>query len=106
MTVELNRNQLAIIKRTAKNTKSLRDKRDKLVKKIAEASSELEGIQEAIDEFEAPIRTLTGGKTSEEVLSALNGGESQDEVNEPFIPVDSLSHKEQEELLDDEPLHP
>lgn len=65
---ELSRFELAICKRTAQNTKSLRTKRDKLVAKIEEAQAELNVINEAIEGFEAPIKSMTGGFTSEEVL--------------------------------------
>ena len=65
---ELSRFEMAICKRTAQNTKSLRIKRDKLVAKIAEAQAELNVINEAIEGFEAPIKAMTGGFTSEEVL--------------------------------------
>jgi len=66
---ELSRFERAIIKRTAQNTKSLRTKRDKLVGKIEKAQEELVIIRETIEGFEAPIKTMTGGFTSEEVLS-------------------------------------
>lgn len=66
---ELSRFELAICKRTAQNTKSLRTKRDKLVAKIEKAQAELNVINEAIESFEAPIKSMTGGFTSEEVLS-------------------------------------
>lgn len=65
---ELSRFELAIVKRTAQNTKSLRTKRDKLVAKIEKAQAELNVINEAIEGFEAPIKAMTGGFTSEEVL--------------------------------------
>ena len=68
---EISRFELAIVKRTAQNTKSMRTKRDKLVEKIKEAQEELSVINEAIEGFEAPIKTLTGGFTSEEVLSGI-----------------------------------
>lgn len=68
---ELSRFELAIIKRTAQNTKSLRAKRDKLVEKIEKAQEELGVINEAIEGFEAPIKTMTGGFTSEEVLAGI-----------------------------------
>lgn len=68
---ELSRFELAIIKRTAQNTKSLRTKRDKLVEKIEKAQEELNVINEAIEGFEAPIKTMTGGFTSEEVLAGI-----------------------------------
>lgn len=68
---ELSRCELAIVKRTAQNTKSLRTKRDKLVEKIEKAQEELGVINEAIEGFEAPIKTMTGGFTSEEVLAGI-----------------------------------
>lgn len=68
---ELSRFELAIVKRTAQNTKSLRTKRDKLVEKIEKAQEELVVINEAIEGFEAPIKTMTGGFTSEEVLAGI-----------------------------------
>lgn len=66
---ELTRFELAIVKRTAQNTKSLRNKRDKLVDKINKAQEELTVINETIDKFEAPIKEMTGGFTSEEYLN-------------------------------------
>lgn len=66
---ELSRFELAIVKRTAQNTKTLRTKRDKLFAKIEESQKELEKVLNAIEGFEAPIRELTGGFTSEEVLN-------------------------------------
>lgn len=71
MNRELSRFELAIVKRTAQNTKSLRTKRDKLVEKIEKAQEELTTINEAIEGFEAPIKTMTGGFTSEEVLAGI-----------------------------------
>lgn len=71
MNKELSRFELAIVKRTAQNTKSLRTKRDKLVEKIEKAQEELSVINEAIEGFEAPIKTMTGGFTSEEVLAGI-----------------------------------
>lgn len=71
MNRELSRFELAIVKRTAQNTKSLRTKRDKLVEGIEKAQEELGVINEAIEGFEAPIKTMTGGFTSEEVLAGI-----------------------------------
>ena len=77
---ELTRFELAIVKRTAQNTKSLRTKRDKLVVKINKAQEELMTINEAIDKFEAPIKEMTGGFTSEEYLNdTINKEESVSE---------------------------
>lgn len=92
---ELSRFELAIVKRTAQNTKSLRTKRDKLVEKIEKAQEELATINEAIEGFEAPIKTMTGGFTSEEVLSgamavaeaAPEGEVSEEAIGEVEVPA-------------------
>lgn len=95
---ELSRFELAIVRRTAQNTKSLRTKRDKLVEKIEKAQEELGVINEAIEGFEAPIKTMTGGFTSEEVLAGImavaeateaapEGEVSEEVVGEVEVPV-------------------
>jgi vacuolar-type H+-ATPase subunit D/Vma8 len=95
---ELSRFELAIVKRTAQNTKTLRSKRDKLVEKIGKAQEELNVINEAIESFEAPIKTMTGGFSSEEVLSGVmavaqateaspEGEISDDTVKEVEVPA-------------------
>lgn len=91
---ELSRFELAIIKRTAQNTKSLRSKRDKLVEKIKKAEEELSIINMSIDSFEAPIKTLTGGYTSEEVLLGIM------EVSEAteLVPEGEISEEIVEEI--------
>lgn len=93
---ELSRVELAIVKRTAQNTKSLRTKRDKLVEKIEKAQEELTTINETIKDFEAPIKTMTGGFTSEEVLAGImavateatpEGEVSEEAVGEVEVPA-------------------
>lgn len=66
---ELTRNELAVVKRTAKSTKPLRDKKAKLMAKLEEIQAEIKSIDESIEIFESPIKHLTGGFTSEEVLN-------------------------------------
>lgn len=66
---ELSRFDLAIIKRTAKNTKALVAKRDKLQAMIKNNQEELDTILATIEKFEAPIKEMTGGFTSEQVLN-------------------------------------
>lgn len=68
---ELTRNEMAIVKRTAKSTKQLRDKKAKLLAKVADIQAELASIEENIEIFEKPIKHLTGGFTSEEVLNGV-----------------------------------
>ena len=97
---ELTRFELAIVKRTAQNTKSLRTKRDKLVDKINKAQEELTVINETIDKFEAPIKEMTGGFTSEEYLNdtTVNEGNLSDAVG--TIPSDFMDSEENVENVE------
>ena len=78
----LTRFELAIVKRTAQNTKSLRTKRDKLVEKITKAQQEMDEVNQMIDRFEAPVVEMTGGFNSEQVLASLAEKENEAEVVE------------------------
>lgn len=69
---KLNRFQMAAVKRTAQNTKKLVAKRGKINQQMRELAAELIQINEAIDAWEAPIKRIANGLTSEEVL-ACNG---------------------------------
>ena len=92
---ELSRFELAIIKRTAQNTKSLRTKRDKLVEKIEKAQEELTVISETIEGFEAPIKTMTGGFTSEEVLAGIMAvAEATEEAPEGEVSEEAVGEVE------------
>lgn len=60
---------MAAVKRTAQNTKRLVNQREKVNAKIRELAAELVGINEQIDAWETPIKTMTGGYTSEECIA-------------------------------------
>ena len=66
---ELSKFELATVKRTAKSVKMQRDKKAKLEEKIAKLQQELDTVNSIIDSFEEPIKKMTGGFTSEEVLN-------------------------------------
>ena len=65
----LNRFQMAAVKRTAQNTKKLVSQREKINDKMRALAAELISINEQIDAWEAPIKVMTGGYTSEQMLS-------------------------------------
>lgn len=65
---ELSRNEMAAVKRINSTTKKLYDKHLKLQAKIAELQAECKHINNEIELWEAPIRKMTGGFTSSEVL--------------------------------------
>lgn len=82
MEKELSRFEIAIVKRTAQNTKALRTKRDKAKTKIEALTAELQEIEAVIEKFEAPVKEITGGLTSEEVLAELNKENTAEETTE------------------------
>lgn len=99
---ELSRTELAIVKRTAQNTKSLRTKRDKLKSKIEQYTEELNVINETIDKFEAPIKELTEGLTSEEVLDYINNPKSEETTEENKEVIDDTEVAETVEVNTEE----
>ena len=76
----LNRFQLAAVKRTAQNTKKLVAQREKVNAKMRELAAELISINDQIDAWETPIKVMTGGYTSEQVI-AWNGEIPENECN-------------------------
>lgn len=65
----LNRFQMAAVKRTAQNTKKLVQQREKVNAQMRKLAAELVSINDQIDAWEAPIKVMTNGYTSEQVLS-------------------------------------
>lgn len=87
MEKELSRFEIAIVKRTAQNTKALRTKRDKAKAKIEALTTELQEIEAVIEKFEAPVKEITGGLSSEEVLAELAKAETAEESYESEAPA-------------------
>lgn len=90
----LSRNELATIKRTAKNVSGMRAKKAKLEDKISTLQAELDTVNEVIDSFELPIIKMTGGFTSEQVLAgemevaaSLEAAPVEGEVSEEVVGV-------------------
>lgn len=66
--IELNRLQLAAIKRAAKNVQPMRNKKARLMQRMEALQREIEGIDATIEAWENPVRNMTGGYSSEEIL--------------------------------------
>ena len=79
---DLTRNEMAAVKRINSTTKKLYDKYLKLQAKIAELQVECRHINNEIELWEAPIRKMTGGFTSSEVLDGTWKREDVEEVAE------------------------
>lgn len=60
--------QLAQVKRIAQNISSLEKKRQATQAKINKLQEELNTIEEGIETWETPVKAMTGGRTSSEIL--------------------------------------
>ena len=64
---ELSKFEIAAIKGTAQNVNAMVTKKTKLKKKIDALQAEYDKIEEVQEQFEAPIRKMTGGYGTEDV---------------------------------------
>ena len=82
---------MAAVKRTAQNTKKLCSQRDKVNAKMRELAAELIEINNQIDAWESPIKVMTGGYTSEQVIS-WNGEipEAEAAVEAEVVPENAI----------------
>lgn len=69
MTKELSRFEMAAVKRTAQNVKSMRKKLVKLEEKQSLITAEINQLEDMINDWEQPIIKMTGGFTSDQVLN-------------------------------------
>lgn len=65
---ELSKFEIAAIKRTAQNVNAMVTKKTKLKEKINVLQAEYDQIEEAQEQFEAPIRKMTGGYGTEDLV--------------------------------------
>ena len=77
---KFNNAEMVIIRRVAMSVKSLRAKEESKERQIQKLMAEKEEINQSIELFEAPIRQMSGGFTSTEILSG--GGEAGTAVEE------------------------
>ena len=61
--------QVAQLKRTAQNVYPLVNKKNKLMEQIASMNAELENVQAQIDAWEGATKAMTGGYTSEDLIT-------------------------------------
>ena len=63
--------QFAAVKRVAQNVNPLVVKKNKIIAKVYELEAELQDIRAEIDGHEAGIKALTGGHSSEELVTKI-----------------------------------
>lgn len=68
MEKKFNKIQIAAIKRTAQNVSQFTTKKEKIDAKIAELEAEKKALQPMIDAFQGPIKEMTGGYTTEDLV--------------------------------------
>lgn len=85
---EFTKNEYAAIKRINNTTKVLRTKRDRIKAKIDLLQLDVDRFDKEIETWEAPIRNITGGFTSEEVLDGTYRLAPKEEVNEEIINIE------------------
>lgn len=61
--------EIAVIKRTAQNVSQFTSKKAKLNAQIAELQAEIAALQPIIDSFQGPIKSMTGGYTTEDLVT-------------------------------------
>jgi hypothetical protein len=66
--MELTKNEYAAIKRIATTVKTLNSKKNTLLSKIGLMELEIKRIEKEIDNWELPVKNMTGGFTSDQVL--------------------------------------
>lgn len=80
--IELNRLQLAAIKRAAKNVQPMRNKKARLMQRMEALQREIDGIDATIEAWENPVRAMTGGYSSEEILRENGTENTENNVEE------------------------
>lgn len=71
MKKEFTKFEIAIIKRTAQNANQLVTKKNKIIDKIDSLNEELKSLSDMLDKYEAPIKTMTGGYTTEDLVTKV-----------------------------------
>lgn len=89
----LGKYELAAVKRTAASVRMMESKKARLLAKKAKIDEELEDVEKTIEAFEQPIKVMSGGFTSTEILATIAETVSGEGVKEG-----------NNNLVDDEPV--
>lgn len=65
---ELSKFEIAAIRRTAQNVNSMVTKKNKIREKMAILQAEYDELEKAQEQFEAPIKNMTGGYSTEDLV--------------------------------------
>ena len=68
---EFSKFEIASIKRTAANVSKEIAMKERLVEKIKALQEQVDGLQKAIDMWQEPIKKITGGYTTEDLIEKV-----------------------------------
>ena len=68
---KFNRFEITTIKRTAQNVNPYVVKKAKILAKMQKLDEELKSLNDIVEQYEAPIRTMTGGFTTEDLVEKV-----------------------------------
>lgn len=68
---KFNKMEIAAIKRTAANVNKFMVQKEKLEKKLEQINAEYQAISDSLEVWEAPIKRLTGGYTTEDLINKV-----------------------------------
>lgn len=87
------------LKRTAQNVSPLVIKKQKLLAKKNEIDAELEFIQEQIEQYEAPIKKVTGGYGTEDLIERVVEATDKTDKNGNVVKVTKWNLKYPETIV-------
>lgn len=82
---EFSKFEIAAIKRTAQNVNAMVTKKTKLKEKLDALQTEYDALNEAQEQFEAPIRKMTGGYGTEDLVEKVI--EATDKMDKDGKPI-------------------
>ena len=111
--MELTVKQVAIIKRVAQSVAPYTVKKAKLQDQILRAAEQIKELNNQMEAFQAPIRTMTGGLTTEDLIirTTVNGAAKYepnpdvlrwDEKDRVYKYIDVLAEEQKREVTEQE----
>ena len=111
--MELTVKQVAIIKRVAQSVAPYTVKKAKLQDQILRAAEQIKELNNQMEAFQAPIRTMTGGLTTEDLIirTTVNGAAKYepnsdvlrwDEKDRVYKYIDVLAEEQEREVTEQE----
>lgn len=82
---EFSKFEIASIKRTAQNVEKFVSNKSKILMKIKKLEEELAYTQQLIDQWQAPVKSITGGYTTEDLIRTTTSIAGKDKDGKDII---------------------